>query len=140
MRIPARTWLAVAGLLTLSLAMGVMPGLGGHGTGNAVWSLDPDYVKRLVDAGEAIILVDLRPAEAYRKGHLPGARWLPVAELERRFNEIPRAGRVILYGDASSDAAEAYSTLRNRGYRNVMTLEEGFAGWVKRGFRVEPGQ
>ncbi len=69
----------------------------GHGTGGPVLAIPPDYARRLVDEGDRPIFVDLRPLEEFRKGRLPGACSLPISELRRRFAEVPRTGRVILY-------------------------------------------
>ncbi len=123
-------------LLTLAPALA----LGGHGAGGIFFTHDPDYVKRLMDAGEPVVLVDLRPVTAYRTAHLPGARSLPLPEFERRLEEIPRAGRVILYGDSTREGEDAYVRLVARGYRNVAVLDDGFSGWTKRGFPVQPAR
>ena len=72
-----------------------------------------------------------RPSVAYRTAHLPGARSVPLSELEGRLGEIPRAGRVVLYGESILEASEAYARLRDRGYRNAGVLEDGFAGRIK---------
>jgi Rhodanese-like domain len=50
------------------------------------------YVKSLLDAGERVVLVDLRPTDEYQKGHLPGARSFPLKELQERYQEIPTRG------------------------------------------------
>ncbi|HJK98103.1 MAG TPA: metalloregulator ArsR/SmtB family transcription factor [Polyangiaceae bacterium LLY-WYZ-14_1] len=47
-------------------------------------------------AGE-LRLLDLRPPDEYRAGHLPGARNLPLGELEARLDEVPREVPVVLY-------------------------------------------
>lgn len=125
-------------LAAVALALAA-PVLAGHGAGGTLLSYDAGYVKQLMDTGEALVLVDLRPPDAYRKAHLPGARSLPLSELEARVAEVPRAGRVVLYADLASAAALAFVTLDQRGYRNVAVLDEGFAGWLKRGFPVEVG-
>jgi hypothetical protein len=39
-------------------------------------------------------VIDLRPVDAFRAGHLPRARSRPLGELKRRAAEIPRVGRV----------------------------------------------
>src|SRR5262249_10161739 len=69
----------------------------GHDTLAPVVSLRSDYVKRLLDAREAVVLVDMRKGSEYRAGHLPGAISVPLTELDRRFTAIPRTARVVLY-------------------------------------------
>jgi hypothetical protein len=54
-------------------------------------------LKRLLDVLEPVVLVDMRKPAEYKAGHLPGAISLPVIDLERRYREIPRGPRVVLY-------------------------------------------
>lgn len=133
-------WRWVSGAVSVITALAVIPALAGHGGGGLVPSYYAEHVKRFLDAGEPVVLVDVRPPAAYRAGHLPGARSVPLSELKGRLGEIPRAGRVILYGESIVQASDAYAVLRDRGYRNVGVLEDGFTGWVRRGFPVEPGR
>jgi rhodanese-related sulfurtransferase len=93
-------------------------------------------LKRRLDRGDHPTLVDLRPADAFRQGHVPGARSIPLRELRRRYFEIPR-GRVILYCDCPRDELEAaYRLLVDRGAADVRGLEESFAAWAGRGYPV----
>jgi rhodanese-related sulfurtransferase len=127
----------VIAALSLATALAGTPVLGGHGAGGLVPSYSVEHLKRMLDAGDPVVLVDVRPGPAYRGGHLPGARSLPVVELAARLTEIPRSGRVIVYGESIIEASEAHDRLRDHGYRNVGVLEEGFAGWVRQGYPIE---
>ncbi len=125
-------------LSALWIALPASPAAASHGTGGPILSLPAPYVKRLLDEGEPLIFVDLRPVEEFKREHLPKARSLPLRELLRRFTEVPRTGRVILYCDCPPEEIQAaYRFLRDRGYRNVSVVEEGFPGWVRRGYPVE---
>jgi rhodanese-related sulfurtransferase len=110
----------------------------GHGVEDTVDNLSADRVKQLMDAGEKIVFVDLRPAREYQEKRLPGARSIPLAEVANRFSEIPRSGRVVLYCDCKPyDAADRAVFLEYRGYRNIFIMPEGFSGWVRRGYPLE---
>src|SRR4029453_6835771 len=74
-----------------------VPAGAGHTPGAAFPTLRSDAVKRLLDVKEPVVLVDMRKAAEYRAGHLPGAISLPMAALARRYREIPKAARVVLY-------------------------------------------
>jgi rhodanese-related sulfurtransferase len=112
--------------------------LAGHGVEDTVDNITPEKAKQLMDAGEKIVFVDLRPAKEYRQKRLPGARSIPLAEVANRFNEIPKSGRVILYCDCKPyDVADRAVFLEYRGYRNIFIMPEGYSGWVKRGYPVE---
>jgi len=131
----ARAWCTAAALLVL--VGSVSATFAGHGVPGSVMTRYPDEVKRLLDAGRPIVLVDVRPDDAYRKGHLPGARNVPFADLGQRLREIPQSGPVILYGDTRFDARRVYDILRGRGYENLSVLEDGFIGWARQGLPVE---
>ncbi len=94
-------------------------------------------MKRLLDVREPMVLVDMRKPAAYRAAHLPGAISLPMAELERRYREIPKASRVILYCQCPlEDIGSVHAFLASLGYRNHVVLEDGFEGWVKGQYRL----
>jgi 3-mercaptopyruvate sulfurtransferase SseA len=56
-----------------------------------------ETVKQRLDAGTPQWLVDVRNRSSYDRGHLPGARLLPLEEFPQRFAEIPRDIPVVLY-------------------------------------------
>jgi sulfur-carrier protein adenylyltransferase/sulfurtransferase len=113
---------------------------GGHGRDDDVDVVTAEQVKFFLDNGEKLVLVDLRPAQEFKLKRLPGARSIPLAELKQRFNEVPRAGRIILYCDCRpADESEAFFFLRDSGYRNVTVLQQGFSRWVSLKYPLEAG-
>ena len=116
------------------------PALAGHGVEDSIDTIAADRVKRLLDSGTKLVLVDLRPTREFQENRLPGARSIPIAELSKRFEEIPRTGQVVLYCTCTiNEIAERAAFLGFRGYRNVFVLLEGYPGWVKRGYPLETG-
>jgi len=110
----------------------------GHGVEDTIDTLPAERVKQLMDAGEKLVFIDMRPAKEYQQNRLPGARSLPIAEVANRFSEIPKTGRVILYCDCKTyDIADRAVFLEYRGYRNIFVMPEGYSGWVKRGYPLE---
>ncbi len=103
-------------------------------------AMDPVEGKELlrrVKAGEVTVL-DVRPDEEYRAGHIPGALSIPVGELRARLKELPRGREVVAYcrGPYCVMAVEAVELLRKKGYE-AHRLEQGVADWRARGWRVE---
>jgi rhodanese-related sulfurtransferase len=112
--------------------------LAGHGVEDTVDTITADRAKQLLDSGEKIFFVDLRPAKEFEQNRLPGAHSIPLPEITKRFNEIPKTGRVILYCDCKPyDISDRAVFLEYRGYRNIFVMSEGFPGWVKRGYPLE---
>jgi len=119
---------ALIAAMTVAVALAAVPARAGHGAGGLVPSYSAEHVKRMLEAGEPVVLVDVRPAPAHRTGRLPGARSVPLADLERRLGEIPRHGRVIVYGDSIVEASQAHTVLHDRGSATSGCWRTGSAG------------
>ncbi len=65
-----------------------------------------------------VTLLDVRPAEEYEVGHLPGARSVPLAELPGRLRDLPRGREIVAYcrGPYCAMANEAVAILRAAGF------------------------
>ncbi len=96
-----------------------------------------DELMKRVRNGEVTVL-DVRPAEEYRAGHIPGARSVPVSELGKRFAELPKNREIVAYcrGPQCVMAIEAVELLRKKGFR-ARRMEEGVMDWRARGWRIE---
>lgn len=96
-----------------------------------------DELLRRVRDGEVTIL-DVRPREEYRAGHIPGALSVPLSELKKRLAEVPKGREVVAYcrGPYCVMAVDAVELLRKRGFR-AYRMEQGVADWRARGWRVE---
>lgn len=92
---------------------------------------------RRVRAGEVSVL-DVRPEEEYRAGHIPGALSIPVNELKARLKELPKGREVVAYcrGPYCVMAVEAVEFLRKKGFK-AQRMELGVVDWRARGWRVE---
>ncbi len=123
-------------VMLATLLAAAAPAGAGHDGSGPVRTISPAELKAELDAGRRPFLVDLRPVEQYRQGHLPGARSIPLRELRRRYLEIPR-GRVVLYCDCPRDELEAaYRFVQGAGVEQVQGLDEPYATWAARGYPV----
>lgn len=114
---------------------------GGHETDDDVLTVSAEQVKSFLEAREKLVLIDLRALGDFQKTRLPGAQSLPLKELDRRFHEIPKSGRVVLYCDCPQNQLieEAYQLLKDYGYRNIAVLADPFQDWLRRKYPVETG-
>ena len=101
--------------------------------------LEPVSRDELLDrlrAGTATVL-DVRPEDEFRQGHLPDALNIPLAQLEQRLAELPADREIVAYcrGRWCVLSFEAVAILRQRGYR-VRRLEDGFPEWKVAGLPV----
>lgn len=97
---------------------------------------DAELLRR-VKSGEVTVL-DVRPREEYRAGHIPGALSMPIGELLARLKELPKGRQVVAYcrGPYCVWAVEAVELLRKKGFK-AYRMEQGVVDWRARGFRVE---
>jgi rhodanese-related sulfurtransferase len=115
-----------------------MIGFAGHEE-DWIDTIPADRLKRLLDSGLKLFLVDLRPAKEFQQNRLPGAHSIPSTELASRLNEIPKNVRVVLYcGCQKHESGDKAGFLKSQGYRNISILREDYTEWVKRGYPVEP--
>lgn len=104
---------------------------------HALDPVDRDAPMKRVRRGEVTVL-DVRPLEEYRAGHIPGALSIPMSELKARLQELPKACEVVAYcrGPYCVMAVEAVELLRKKGFK-AHRMEQGVVEWRARGWRVE---
>lgn len=105
--------------------------------GDELQGMDRAAILRRAQSGEILVL-DVRPVEEFANAHLPHARSLPVDELRKRLDELPKDVPVVAYcrGPFCLMARDAVELLRGRGYR-AFHLTDGVAEWRARGLPIE---
>lgn len=103
----------------------------------ALEAVEGDELVRRVRSGE-VTVIDVRPVEEYRAGHIPGARSIPMTELAGRLQEVPKDREVVAYcrGPYCVMAVEAVDLLRSKGFA-AHRMEQGVADWRARGWRID---
>jgi rhodanese-related sulfurtransferase/DNA-binding transcriptional ArsR family regulator len=93
-------------------------------------------VERLSDGN--VVVLDVRPEEEYRAGHIPGALSVPVDALEAALQALPKDKEIVAYcrGPYCVFSDEAVTLLRSRGYQ-ARRLAEGLPDWRAKGLPVE---
>jgi rhodanese-related sulfurtransferase/DNA-binding transcriptional ArsR family regulator len=100
-------------------------------------AVDQEALLQRVRRGE-VTVIDVRPSEEYRAGHLPGALSFPVTDLKRRLAELPKRREIVAYcrGPYCVFAVDAVKILRVHGFK-AARLEDGIPEWRARGLPVE---
>jgi rhodanese-related sulfurtransferase len=95
-----------------------------------------ELMERLSDEG--MIVLDVRPEEEYRAGHIPGAISVPIDALEAALQTLPKDREIVAYcrGPYCVFSDEAVALLRSRGYR-ARRLRQGLPDWWAAGMPVE---
>ncbi|MGJ5894661.1 ArsR/SmtB family transcription factor [Streptomyces niveiscabiei] len=88
-----------------------------------------EELRARVAAGDAVVL-DVRPAEEYLAGHIPGALSIPVGQLAERIGELPEETEIVVYcrGEYCVLAYDAVRLLTDRG-RRAIRLNDGMLEW-----------
>lgn len=96
--------------------------------------LSPVEATLLINREDAV-LVDVRDQAEYAKGHVPNARHIPLADLERRSSELEKfKDRPIILCCASGNRSNAaVATLKKAGFEKLFQLRGGLLEWEKAG-------
>lgn len=89
-----------------------------------------DALKARLEAGENTAVLDVRNAQEWAGGHIPGATHVPVDALESSLHQVPRDGTplfVICAGGGRSSGAAEY--LAGRGFLHVHNVQGGMSAW-----------
>ncbi|MCF6248356.1 MAG: metalloregulator ArsR/SmtB family transcription factor [Desulfobacula sp.] len=101
--------------------------------------VDRDALLKQVQKGDVIVL-DLRPSEEYRAGHIPGAISIPLKKLKDHISSLPRSQKIVAYcrGPYCVLAVQAVDILRAKGF-NAVRLEESVQDWRRMGLKIVTG-
>ncbi len=105
--------------------------------GSEAPDLAPATLQSLRDADEAPLVIDVRSAEEYAAGHIPGALNIPFDRVAQRISDLDAPRGVALYCLVGPRARKGEAALSEAGYRSVFHLEGGFAAWQAAGLPVE---
>jgi len=97
--------------------------------------LDVHEVKRRLDAGEKLTVVDIRERDEWVQGHVPDARFVPRGFLELRIEEIQpnRDAPIVVYCAGGVRSLLGARDLQAMGYTNVFSMRGGFNQWKNNG-------
>lgn len=97
--------------------------------------IDPQQLAQMRTAA-TVTVVDVREADEYRAGHVPGARSMPLGVLGARVPELPRDRPVYVVCQSGGRSAQATRMLRGVGVEAV-NVRGGTAAWIQAGQPVE---
>jgi rhodanese-related sulfurtransferase len=117
-------------------------GSGGYFTVDGATTIDVPQAKQLHDRG--VKFVDVRAAQTFARGHVPGAYNLDVASALSRENLSRIIGKdeefvLSCYGKTCPDSAYASAKAVLWGFKRVYYFSPGYPGWEEAGYPVEKG-
>ena len=98
-------------------------------TGTKIPEIQPEELKRRLDAGEDIFVLDVREPHEYQicniKGHL-----IPLGDLPKRVHELDSSREIVVHCRSGGRSAKAVDFLRHSGFKRASNLAGGILAWA----------
>ena len=98
--------------------------------------IDATELQQRLNAGDDLLLLDIRSEAEVAHGTLPGAEFLPMHLIPLRMNEFPKDKDVVLYCRSGARSYHACAYLLQQGIDNVINLRGGIIGWAREGHEI----
>jgi sulfur-carrier protein adenylyltransferase/sulfurtransferase len=101
------------------------------------WEITPVELKKRLDAGDDLVIVDVREPNEYQINRIPGSVLIPLGELPRRYQELDSDREIVLQCKMGGRSAKAQDFLRTVGFTRTKNLRGGILSWID---QVDPTQ
>lgn len=92
--------------------------------GKPIPEITPYELNEKLKDKRKFILIDVRQPEEFKNGHVPGAKLIPLGELSRRLDELPKDKEIACICASGSRSSSAARMLAKQGY-NVFNVRGG---------------
>ena len=100
-------------------------------------NISSTQAKALLAKDKKVMILDVRTPEEFQQARLHGAKLIPISELERRVQEVPRDRPIFVYCSVGARSASAAGFLASQGYKEIYQMSDGLVGWYKNGYPIE---
>jgi rhodanese-related sulfurtransferase len=83
-------------------------------------------------------VIDVREPHEFAAGHVPGARNLPLGQLDTWADELDPDGAYVLICRSGKRSAKAVAELEARGFKHLRNVTGGMLSWEREDYPVEP--
>ena len=101
-------------------------------------SLDAMELSEKLKNGKRPLVLDVRQPNEYRVAHIPGSKLIPLNELYRRMNELPKSREIVCVCDSGSRSKSATKILIKSGY-NAIDMKGGMLTWRRAKLAIKKG-
>ncbi|MDQ2787677.1 MAG: rhodanese-like domain-containing protein, partial [Chloroflexota bacterium] len=97
----------------------------------AQWEITPRELKTRLDAGEHLVIVDVREPHEWALGTIkePDVRFIPLGDVPARMHELDSADEIVLQCRSGVRSAKALGILKDAGFRKLKNLTGGILAW-----------
>jgi molybdopterin/thiamine biosynthesis adenylyltransferase/rhodanese-related sulfurtransferase len=96
----------------------------------AIPAISVSELKRKIDKGEAMLIVDVREPFEYEIAHLANSKLIPLGELPDRLDELDRSREIVAHCHTGVRSALAVDLLQEAGFKNAFNLTGGIEAWA----------
>lgn len=88
-------------------------------------------LKRRLDAGEPLLVIDVREAWELGIASLPGVMHVPMGQIAGRLQELDPARETVVMCRSGGRSMQVAQYLERSGFRSVLNLSDGILGWSR---------
>ncbi|HYK74342.1 MAG TPA: sulfurtransferase TusA family protein [Pseudoneobacillus sp.] len=89
-----------------------------------------DDLLKQIEGNEKVTILDVREPAEYAFGHIPGAKNIPLGELEKRFEELNQSDEIHVICRSGNRSDFAAQQLAEKGFTNVKNVVPGMKDWT----------
>lgn len=108
-------------------------------SGAQVNAVSPVEAQKKLTQTPKPFLLDVRQPEEFQRGHIPGAKLIPLGELSARFKDLPKNQEILVICHSGSRSLSATGQLTSAGY-NAINVRGGMAAWSRAGLPITKGK
>ena len=86
---------------------------------------------------EDVVILDVREQDEWDAGHIPGALFIPMSEIQARLSEVPTDKTVIVQCRSGNRSSQVTDYLQQQGFTNIRNMAGGLNAWQAAGLPVE---
>jgi rhodanese-related sulfurtransferase len=102
-------------------------------------SMSAEQAHEQLNSSTPPFLLDVRSPNEFRDAHIQGAKLIPLDDLSRRLNELPKDREILVVCRSGARSGMAAGQLVNAGFK-VTNLSGGLMAWSQRGLTLVKGK
>jgi adenylyltransferase/sulfurtransferase len=101
-------------------------------TSSADLDMTVEELKKRLDSGEDLFILDVRNPEEFQICRIPGSTLIPLPSLSQRFGELDPSRELIVHCKSGMRSMKAIQFLRDKGFRKLKNVKGGILAWAQR--------
>lgn len=114
------------------IVMIILLGMWGYmmfGKIKGVQSVNAEQFAKEMEKQRDFLLIDVREPHEFRRGHIRGARNIPLSQLPEQLSSVTTDKRILLYCQSGVRSRQAAKFLSQKGFTNIVNLRGGIMSW-----------